>query len=199
VRHEEVSGRGSLELWAHFPGGQLCSARTESSSGPARYLEGTSQWREFALLIDAPAAWGKPNRLVLNVGLPGPGTVWLGSLSLVGHPAGWRATLGRYGWWIAGAVAAIIALAFDAFVLAFARKGRARTGVTLGLIAMLLCGACLLVAGALAAACGRRGMPPAPAAVAGSLVAVMAGLGFLRARRLYGERELRKMNAMDAM
>jgi hypothetical protein len=199
LRYEEISGRGSLELWAHFPGGQVASASTQASAGPSRYLEGTSEWREFVLLIDAPAAWGRPGRLVLNVSLPGPGTVWLGPLSLVGHPMGWRALLSLYGWWIVGGVWAAALLATEAFLLGLAGRGRARAAVTVGLIAAFLCGAAMFVGGVVAAARLQPTFLSASAVLAGLVVATIAGLGLLRARRLYGEQELRKIDAMDAV
>ena len=199
LRHEEVSGRGYLELWAHFPGGEVSSVHTLSQDGPTRYLEGTSGWREFTLPLNAPPSWGTPNRLVLNVSLPGPGLVWLGPLSLVSHAVGWRATLREHAWWIAAGVAATIVLAFEALLLGLARKGKARAAVTFGLIAAFALGACLLAGGVVAATLRRLDLPLAQAVLAGLLVAGTAGVGLIWARRRYDQGELRKMDAMDAV
>ena len=199
LRHEDVAGRGELAMWAHYPGGQISGVWTGARNGPARAMEGTSGWREFSLLIDAPAEWGPPSRLILNVKLPGQGEVWIGPLSLVDHPMGWWTASGAYAWWIGTALLVIIVLAFEGFLLSLARKGRARTGVTLGMAAALAFGVCLLGAGALAAACGRPGIPPVPTVVAGLLVAATAALCLARARRHYGRHELRRIDAMDAV
>ena len=45
-------------------------------------LKGTSDWRAFLLPFNAEGAKGKPTKLVINVVLPGKGTVYLRGLVL---------------------------------------------------------------------------------------------------------------------
>ena len=82
VRTEDVTGIGFLEMWSDLGAQGRYFSRTLGSAGPMRNLEGTQDWRAFALpfmLGDAPT----PSALELNVVLPGSGKVFLEGLELV--------------------------------------------------------------------------------------------------------------------
>jgi hypothetical protein len=83
VRTEGVEGQGFLEMWSHFPGDGQFFSRTLGSEGPMRHLEGSCDWRPFLLPFQNKPDGPPPERLVVNVVLPGKGKVWIGPLTLV--------------------------------------------------------------------------------------------------------------------
>jgi hypothetical protein len=93
VKYESVQGTGYLEMWNYFPAlhpgmpeGRYFS-RTLGDSGEMGKISGTSDWRDFTLPFDPAGASGPPTRLVINLILPGRGTVYLSSVRLVKYPA----------------------------------------------------------------------------------------------------------------
>ena len=74
VKYDGVVGDGYLELLNHFGEKGTYFTRTLSSSGAMKKLNGTSDWREFELPFHANSGM-KPQRLTLNIVLPGQGTV----------------------------------------------------------------------------------------------------------------------------
>ena len=82
VRYEDVAPGGYLEMWSHFPDGQAYFTRTLATRGPMRALEGSAGWRAFSLPFRSSPEVGFPSRLVVNVVLPGRGTVAVGPMTL---------------------------------------------------------------------------------------------------------------------
>ena len=76
VKYDDVSGDGYFELWNEFGSKGEFFSRTLGDSGPMGKLSGTSDWREFELPFYAKPGM-KPQRLRLNLILPGKGTVTL--------------------------------------------------------------------------------------------------------------------------
>lgn len=74
LKYDDVSGDGYLELWNEFGSQGEYFSRTLGDSGPMGKLSGSSDWREFALPFYAKEGM-KPQRLRLNLTLPGKGTV----------------------------------------------------------------------------------------------------------------------------
>ncbi len=131
VRYEGVEGSGYLELWNHFPDGSQYFSRTLGDSGPMMKLQGTSAWRAFTLPFDATGA-PPPNRLVINVVLPGRGVVYLGPMQLVdsggadqrdSSAAGW--TLDQTGGFVGGLAGGLIGCV-GALIGLLTSLGRAR-------------------------------------------------------------------------
>ncbi len=198
VRHDEVQGKAYLELWAHFRDGGFSSVQTLANGGPARHLEGTSGWQQFALLFPAPSHGAVPEKLVLSVAFPGAGTVWLGNLRIVEYPMGRQAFLTLRRSWVAAAVASVVALLAQAVLLRLIFLARARRAVMTGLVVCLLLGICLTGLGAVSVALRDLRALAAPALVVGVLLCGPAAVALPWARRHYGETELRRMAAMDA-
>src|SRR5262249_4063229 len=82
VRYANASGHGYWEMWNGLSKGGMYFSRTLGVSGPMQWLSGTSVWRGFALPFDASAAPDVPERLIVNVVLPGRGRVELSALEL---------------------------------------------------------------------------------------------------------------------
>src|SRR5262249_20399912 len=83
VRYDNVEGDGFLEMWSHFGETAAYFSRTLSEAGLMAKLTGTSNWRAFTLPFDANGARLRLSKLVVNVQLPGKGSVFLRNLKLV--------------------------------------------------------------------------------------------------------------------
>src|SRR5215471_12502566 len=83
VRYDNVEGDGFLEMWSHFGETAAYFSRTLGTTGPMRKLTGTSDWRAFTLPFNAKGASSPPSKLVMNVYLPGKGSVFLRNLKLI--------------------------------------------------------------------------------------------------------------------
>jgi len=91
IRYEGVDGSGYLEMWSCFPpagpgypeGRYFSSTLGKVGSGPMEPIAGTSDWRTFELPFDRTGSANPPDRLELNIFLPGRGTVYIGPLKLI--------------------------------------------------------------------------------------------------------------------
>ena len=84
VQYVDVFDAGYLEMWNSFPGGGQYFSRTlgQTPGDPMARLSGSSDWRPFVLPFNATGASGHPEKLAVNVVLPGGGTVYLTELQL---------------------------------------------------------------------------------------------------------------------
>jgi hypothetical protein len=82
VQYSDVAGQGYLEMWSVFADGSRYFSRTLATEGPMAALAGTADWRPFELPFSLQRAAG-PERLEVNVVLPGAGTVEVSPLELV--------------------------------------------------------------------------------------------------------------------
>src|SRR5262245_40032982 len=83
VKYEQVSGDGYLELWNDFGPQGAFFTRSLAPSGKMGKLTGSSNWREFELPFLAEPGM-RPQRLTLNVVLPGAGKVTVAQATLIG-------------------------------------------------------------------------------------------------------------------
>jgi hypothetical protein len=84
IRYENVQGAAYLEMWNNFPHGRFFSRTlNEPGSGPMARITGTSDWRPFILPFDQTGSATPPNRIEVNLHLPGRGVVFVGPLELV--------------------------------------------------------------------------------------------------------------------
>ncbi|HPD16483.1 MAG TPA: hypothetical protein PLE19_16140 [Planctomycetota bacterium] len=204
---EEVKGKGYLELWSHFLGGDALFSRTLADAGPMRHLEGSCDWRPFVLPFyakeDAPA----PERLVLNIVLPARGVVHLGTVRLAQYRHGEdpiAVTAERDAWWsgrAAGLMGGILGGALGGLgglVGLLAGRGRAR-GFVLGAVGLLLpFGLLMLALGLVALAVGQPHVVWYPPLLLGILSAAIPLVTRPQLRRRYEELELRRIQAADA-
>lgn len=205
VRCEGVEGKAYLEMWNYFADGSRLFSRTLGTHGPMKYLGGSSGWRRFVLpffLQDNPA---RPQKLVVNVVLPGPGTVLLGDLRVMQYAPGEDplATAGQ--WWgdrtggLVGAILGSVVGCFGALIGVLVHKGKARRFVMGVMKAMIVVGITLLLLGVVALAQSQPYGVYYPLLLAGALCAVLPA-GLLRGvRKRYEQLELRKMEARDAV
>ncbi len=204
VRCEGVQGKGYLEMWNHFADGKRFFSKTLGSSGPLRNLEGSCPWRPFALPFHAGERPDRPTRLVLNVVLPGRGTVYLSPLRLVQHSVDEHPVAIAGTWWddrtggLIGGILGTVLGCLGGLIGTMAGTGKCR-GLTIGLAKIVcLCGVFLFVAGGIALLQSQPYGVWYPLVLTGILsTSIMGGL-LPGLRRRYQQIELRKMTAADA-
>jgi len=199
VRYSDVAGQGYLEMWSYFSDGGQFFSRTLAGEGPMAALTGSSDWRAFELPFYLQGTTG-PERIEVNVVLPGAGTVDVGPLELVRMDA---ATSGATAWLsdrAIGVAGALIGVAVGVFAVAIAwlaGRRRARRFVLAATTAAAGAGIGLVV---LSVVGWWTGQPPNVVLfvlVSGLVLALAFGASIPRTRRLYADAELRKMRAMD--
>lgn len=204
VRCESVQGKGYLELWSHFPDGSRAFSRTLARSGLLQDLEGSSAWRPFSLPFSLAGRTDRPSRLVVNVVLPGRGTVYLGPLRLAQYADDQDPLRVAGQWWreqTAGMVGGILGSVLGCLgglVGGLSGMGKARR-LVLGLMATTCAlGVVSLAVGVVALICRQPYAVWFPPLMVGVLATVIMGGLLPSVRRRYEELELRRIAAADA-
>jgi hypothetical protein len=217
VKHEEVAPGSYLEMWSTFADGGRYMSRTLAPSGPTRNLDGSSDWRPFALVFVGDERVGPPTRLEINVVLAGPGRVYLSPLRIKQSPVALPAAspvepsapapVGPAGtpgaWWgdrtgnLIGRIGGTIIGLLGALIGILAGAGKARRFVIAMTILITASGVVALLVGATALAMRQPMVVYAPFLLGGGLMTVLCGGLLPTIRRRYAEIELRRMTAMD--
>jgi len=198
--HQDVDGKGYVEMWSTFAEGSYFS-RTNLDSGPMGAMTGSSDWRELALPFDASGSSSRPERLTINVVLPGRGEVTLLPMTLSDLSSHeWPASSGSgvpvvWGVWsgLAGAALGVV----GGLLGWLGGKGKARTFVLAGFRALRATGLVAAVVGAVGA---LRGMPyPVyfPFLLLGGIAFLVSWVNLPRLTKRYQDLELRRMSALD--
>ena len=191
---------GYVEMWNHFPDGGMYFTRTLATAGPLARLEGTSDWRIIELPFQSQP--GKlPNKLIVNVILPGKGTATLGSLTLMS----WDGTLSSAGeWWsermsgLVGGIGGSVIGIIGGLVGLLAGFGVARQLVMRLSVVVIVLGGVGLVVGVVALCLGQPWYVYYPFLLGGFLCVVVFGGNLPTLRKRYDALEMRRMAAMDA-
>src|SRR5262245_4212223 len=85
VKYAGVDQDAYLEMWSHFPDNMAYFTRTLADQGPLAKIQGDSDWRDIALPFTSKEDY-LPEKLVVNVVLPGQGTIYLTPLTLTKIP-----------------------------------------------------------------------------------------------------------------
>lgn len=194
---------GYLEMWNCFANGGMYFSRTLGDSGPFQYLEGTSDWRPFSLPFFSEEKVGTPTRLIVNVVLPGRGTVYLSPLRVVQFKPGEDVFAVPGAWWgegtagwiggIVGGVGGLVGAVIGVLV----GLGKARRFVLALASALTALGIVALGAGLVAVLLRQPYAVYYPLLLGGVIAACVMGFNLPKMRRRYEELELRKMAAMD--
>ncbi len=205
VRYEGVEGKGYLEMWNYFPGQKKFYSRTVNNRGPMKHLEGSSDWRRFVLPFRmAKDKSARPEKLVVNVVLPGRGTVMIGQLRLVQYsegedplaaPGAWWSD--RAGGWIGGIIGTVIGC-LGGFIGIFGGMGKARRFVIGAMKVLFLAGLSMLTVAVIALIKSQPFGVWYPFGLTGSLCTILSVSLLRPVRRRYDAAEMRKMEAMDA-
>ncbi|MBI1346078.1 hypothetical protein GC163_07295 [bacterium] len=204
VRYENVTGVGYLELLNYF-GDSPYFSRTLATSGTLGQLTGTSDWRDFALPFfknhEPP-----PQKLEINLHLPGSGIVELTDLELIapadlalsGSPANawWSDRAGGY---IGGIGGSVLGILLGAVVGPLVAKGRAKRFALVTLAVVGTLSVVSLLAGLVAICLQQPYGVCYPLLLIGGLGSALGWGGFAQTVKRYREHELRKMSALDAL
>lgn len=204
VRYEDVEGQGYLEMWSVFPDGSRYFSRT-LGAGNLAPISGSSKWRDFVLPFNAQGAADKPSKLIINLVLPGKGTVYLGPLKLIqsmpvsaGAKASWWNDP-RFSWLgpAAGIYSVLVGL-FAGITVWFVLRGKARMVITVAWYFFLGVGIAFLILSRIAQMQGQPGDVHYPLLLTGIIHTILASIAIILTRKYYERWELRKMTAQDA-
>ncbi|MFQ5789558.1 MAG: hypothetical protein ACE5JI_03690 [Acidobacteriota bacterium] len=206
VGYEGIEGKGYLEMWGHFPDGSRYFSRTVSPSGPMKSLRGSSEPRRFVLPFYNDEGAEPPEKLVLNVVLPGRGTVYLSPLRLVQYgptedPLGGSLSAGQWSGRRAGLLGGLGGAALGclgALMGWLASAGKARGFVLGGMKTLMLLGMVAMLLGVTALVRAAPYTVYYPLLLLGLLAVLVPAFTLPAVRRRYEELELRKMRAWDA-
>ncbi|MFO1096053.1 MAG: hypothetical protein U0992_22520 [Planctomycetaceae bacterium] len=229
VRHKGVAETGSLEMWVIFADGAHYFSRTLADAGPMQSIKGDADWREISLpfqLSPDPKA-PKPNKLIVNLFLPGAGEVTLSDLTLtdgakivaaatpntgenvrgdgaVEKAASVTAAIGPKAWWsdrsagLVGGIGGSLIGLLGAIVGVLAGMGIGRP-LVITILAAVVAIACVLVpAGIVALAIGQPYAVYYPLLFGGGMCGMFGTIGFAVLRQRYAAVEMRRMQALDA-
>lgn len=200
VKYEGVEPAGFVEMWSHFGENEAYFSRTLADQGPLGKLDGASDWRDLELPFESKAGM-LPTKLVINVVLPGKGTVQLKPFVLESVDRDQAMTgpwwserhaglVGGLGGGAIGIVGALIG------VLAGFGVGRQ---LTISLCSgVALAGAVAVIAGVVAWRMGQPWHVYYPLILGGGIAAGVCGLNLPTLRKRYDALELQRMTAMDA-
>lgn len=206
VRYEDVEDAGYLEMWSCFGEDERYFSRALADDGPMQKLAGSSDWRPFVLpFYITKANTPPPTELLVNVHLPGRGTVALSSVRLVEYAGGGDPLAPPGQWWGDrsaglgfGTLGALLGC-LGGGIGVLASKGKARNVAFAMLRAMQLIGVACLVLGVVAVFVGQPYAVYYPLLLIGILCPAL-GMGLTPTlRKRYDEYELRKMSALDAV
>jgi hypothetical protein len=197
VRYNDVIGAGYLEMWSVFADGSRYFSRTLATEGPMAALTGTSDWRSFELPFFLEGS-APPNRLEINVALPGSATVEIGPIQIVR-----LAGIGGSAWVpdrVVGVVGAALGTTIGllgALIGALVSRGRGRRFVVPAMTVASTLGVALIVTSVAAIPAGQPSTVVFLLFLPGAILAAAFGAALPRVRRAYAEAELRRMRAMD--
>ncbi len=204
VRCEDVEGKGYLEMWSHFPGLKKFFSRTLGEKGPMKQLNGSSEWRRFVLpfrMVKDKSP--RPEKLLVNVVLPGRGTVMVGQLRLVQYSEGEDPLAASGAWWsdrtsgwIGGIIGAVIGC-LGGFIGIFGGMGKAGRLVIGAMKVLFIAGLGMLAVAGIALIKSQPFGVWYPFGLAGLLCTILSVALLRPVRRRYEAAEMRKMEAMD--
>ena len=204
IWHNGVEGKGYLEMLSIFPDGSVYFSRGLADSGPMRYLEGRSPFRQFQIPFHLKPGDPRPERLELYVVLPGKGSVWLAQMELkTQYPDGGTDIAHSGHWWsnrqagLFGGVTGAVVGCLGALIGVIGGCGVARRFVTGLLCGLAGCGVALNIAGVVAVVGGQPYHVYYPLLLLGLPMILLSLALLLVMTRRYAQIELRKMSAMD--
>ena len=210
LKYENVEGIGYLEMWSHFPGNKAYFSRTLGATGPLQSIQGSSKLRAFNLpfYVRDESGWlpDRPERIELNLVLPGRGTVYISAVTLFEERTDDHYSVSKSdgAWWsnrtsgIMGAMSGGVLGLLGAVIGILSSRGKGRRATMGVLWLMLILGACCLVAGIVAVILQQPYRVYYPLLLIGILATALPAALMRTVRRRYENLELRRMSAVDA-
>jgi hypothetical protein len=190
IKFQDVEGEGYVELLNRFPGRGEFFSRTLAEGGAMGKLTGSSDWRDLELpFMSEPGLL--PDRLTINLVLPGQGQVWLTPLRIDTLPDLEPAAAPvSAGWFVLGPFAVAVILVGS--LAAIRRTRRVALWVCRGFAVASLASV------ATGAAIWHRTPHMAPFLLFAGLTGLVTfSAGAILLRKSLGRDELRRMRAMD--
>lgn len=188
-------GDGGFGLYYLFP--PVAPGGDETTNESEIFIEGTSNWRRCYLdglgrtaLLDRTA-----KRVELSLFLPGPGTLYLRPIKLIGVTQNWwspeqSALMGGIGGSLIGCLGALIGI--------LAGMGKARHFVVTTTVVLIIGGILLVIAGVVAVALKQPYSVWYPLLLGGAILTFVLSINFYSIKRRYDDQEIRRMTSMDA-
>lgn len=204
ISYREVAGDGFMEMWSWF-GEAAYFSRTLGEGGPMGKLSGQSDWRPCWLLFNATGTRQPPTKLVINLSLPGKGTVTVRNLrleqagsfeELLGRPPG--SSLDSKAGLIGGIAGGVLGC-LGSLLEFLASRGRARSFVVGACYTLAGVGAATVGAGLLALATLQALIASCVLLLVGIVCVVVFPVRLRRYLRQYRQTELRRIESMDAV
>jgi hypothetical protein len=198
-----VEGEGFLEMWSHFGESAAYFSRTFGVTGQMAGLTGTSGWRTFTLPFNAKGASSRPSKLVVNVYLPGKGSVFLRDLTLA-QSTSLAAATHTSGEWsgrtagVVGGVAGLFIGSLAALIEWLAVRGKAQRFVVNAVRVLIGVDVAFSLGGIAAVALRQPYALWYALLLLGVLVLAIFPFRLRRYQDRYREFELRRMTSMDA-
>ncbi len=201
IKYDNVDGVAFVEMWSRFPDGGQFFTRTLADAGPMSKITGSSPWRDLALpFFSKPGIL--PDKLWVNLVLPGKGKIYLTPLELAGLDD--DAQTNRPAWWtepqagLAGGIAGGCLGTLGALIGILAGLGLARRFTLAACWTCISLGGTMLLAGLAALFFGQPYHVYFPLLLAGGIAAAVCGFNLPALYRRYRQIEMRRMSAMDA-
>ncbi len=211
ISYHNITTPGFLEMLNHFPQGQFFT-RALSPEGPLGLIQASSPWRTFTLPFTTNKDIKAPSKIELNLSLPGGGTIYLKSISLVEHTTGAKALVAPLAsgtgdgpvWWSdrtagwLGAMSGVFIGFAGALIGICSSKGRAKRLVQGIMFLTLGLGLMMVVMGIVAVIREQPYVVYYPLLLGGGIITVVFGALVKTIQKRYLDLELRKMSAVDA-
>jgi hypothetical protein len=184
-------------MWNHFGSRGSAFSRTLGSGGTMKSISGDSDWREFELPFFAEPGM-RPDRLTINVVMPGEGTIVVGPLTIQSLDAATSA------WWtdqqagLVGGIAGSLLGLLGAAVGTLSQWRKARVLVVALIATGLSAGIVSLITGIVALCLRQPFFVCYPLLLIGVIATAVLGGLTPRILRRYREEEFRRMAALDA-
>ncbi len=188
---------GLLRFWAYHmpsaPGGDERGHYSEFG------FQGTSNWELHQFAVDQSESEGTPTRLILQLTLPGHGTVYIRPIKILGVTDSWWPA--KQGGMIGGTVGIFGGLVgcFGGLLGCLAGFGKARKFVLMTTKIFIALGMLLTITGIVAIACGQPFFVWYVFLLPGVMLTLIFSLNFPLIQRRYDDLEIRRMASIDAM
>ncbi len=190
IKFEKVQGDAYIELLNRIPGKGEFFTRTLGVGGGMGKLNGTSDWRDLELpFFSEPGLL--PDRLTVNVVLPGAGTVWFSPLTLdevSGNPFQANSL---------GALLGVLLGIGGALLGILGGMPATRPVAAWMACGLFILGLALLTIGLVAWLKGTPSVDWYSLLLAGVIASLVGGIGYVTLRHRVSQDEIRKMQAMD--
>jgi hypothetical protein len=189
VRYQDVIPQGYLEMWSYFPDGTRFFSKTLGPA-PMQAIRGSSGWRPFEVVFTSQAKMSAPNKLELNLVLPGAGQVEFGSISLLQYEAEeYPMLVGQ--WWtdqsagLMGTLGGLLLGCLGGGLGWLAARGQSRHLVLRSLFALVVTGVILLSLAIYSIAVGQPYSVYYPLILLGGVCLFVMGWIFIQARKRF--------------